>query len=129
MHTTKKYLIKFRLIKVSLCITTKACWEVTRSSFYNNKEWKFKILTSLGCRNDVSGLCCHNGAEKQNIYFFSCQNFVFESYYGIELKKLISLPFLGVCFGFLGLLSCEAEWVLQNCRFLGDVRVNIGKKM
>ena len=29
-----------------------------------------KKISYLGCRNDVLGLCCHNGAEKQNIYFF-----------------------------------------------------------
>ena len=92
---------------------------------------KFKSLTSLSCRHDISGLCCHKpgcgisglcfsagSAEKQNIYFFLLSKFVFESFYGTEVKKRISLLFLSVCFFFFWVcLFCEVGWFLQHCCF------------
>ena len=73
------------------------------------------MLTSLGFRTDILGLCCHNGVEKQNIRLFLLSKFVFESCYGTEANKLISLLSLVVCFGFLGLLFfCKALLFLGN---------------
>jgi len=58
--TGKKYLIKFRFIKGICPFDQLSQLRGKNLHFVTNKEGKFKILTSLGCRNDISGLCCKN---------------------------------------------------------------------
>ena len=64
-------------------------------------------------------LCCHNGTEEQNIYFFYCKKFVLESCYGSEAKKLISLLFWLSVLVFSVCFFCKAGMVFTTLWFLG----------
>ena len=112
-HTAKNYVVKFRFIK-GLCPSYhKSQLGGGNFHFVITRRGKLKILTSLDYRNYISGLCCHNGAGEENIhFFFYCQKFVFESCYGTEANKLISLLFWLSVLDFLVCSFCEAGWLV-----------------